>query len=62
MCPSCISTALLLLTGGSSAGGLTLFASRLIGTRSPSTRTQDSEELSVPPDQGLKAEATRSLG
>jgi hypothetical protein len=62
MCPNCISTALLLLIGGSSAGGLTIFVTRLIGARSTATRTPDLEEFKIPPDQELKIEGMRSLG
>jgi hypothetical protein len=51
MCPVCIGSALLLLTGASSAGGLALIASRACGAGLPATRAEDSENLNVRSDQ-----------
>jgi hypothetical protein len=58
MCPACIGSALLLLTGASSAGGIALIASRACGARLPVTRTEDSENLDVRADQELRADGT----
>jgi hypothetical protein len=57
MCPACIGSALLLLTGASSAGGLALIASRACGAGLP-TRAEDSENLNVRADQELRADRT----
>jgi hypothetical protein len=59
MCPVCIGSALLLLTGASSAGGLALIASRACGAGLPATRAGDSENLNVRSDQELRADGTR---
>ena len=58
MCPVCIGSALLLLTGASSAGGLALIASRACGAGLPVTRAEDSENLDVRADQELRADGT----
>jgi hypothetical protein len=42
MCPLCIGSALLALTGASSAGGLVLIAARLIGTGGAARRVDGS--------------------
>jgi hypothetical protein len=61
MCPNCISTALLLLTGGSSAGGLTLVAARVFGAKSPATGEPEPENRIARSDPEFKSEAGRSL-
>jgi hypothetical protein len=58
MCPVCIGSALLLLTGASSAGGLALVASRACGASLPATRAEDSEDLNVRGDHELRADGT----
>jgi len=46
MCPACIGSALLLLTGATSTGGLALVASRALGARSSALPpTEDLEKL-----------------
>ena len=58
MCPACIGSALLLLTGASSAGGLALIASRACGAALAATRAEDSENLNARADQELRADGT----
>ena len=58
MCPACIGSALLLLTGASSAGGLALIASRACGAGLTATRAEDLENLNVRADQRLRADGT----
>ena len=45
MCPACIGSALLLLTGTTSAGGLALIASRTLGTRTRATGAYEAERI-----------------
>jgi len=58
MCPACIGSAFLLLTGASSAGGLALIASRAFGAGLPATRAEDSENLNGSVDQELRGDGT----
>jgi hypothetical protein len=60
MCPVCIGSALLLLSGTSSAGGLALIASRACGAGLPATRAEDSENVNVRADPELRADGTRA--
>jgi hypothetical protein len=58
MCPACIGSAFLLLTGASSAGGLALIASRAFGAGLPARRAEDAENLNGSADQELRADGT----
>jgi hypothetical protein len=53
MCPACIGSALVLLTGASSAGGVALIASRVLGTRPPAPPPEGSQ------NQGAKQQPQR---
>jgi hypothetical protein len=56
MCPACIGSALLLLTGATSAGGLAVFGVRAVGTRPAATRAEESATRNVPTHQELRAD------
>jgi hypothetical protein len=58
MCPACIGSALLLLTGASSAGGFALIASRACGAGLRARRAEDSENLNLRAYQELRADGT----
>jgi hypothetical protein len=53
MCPVCIGSALLVLTGTGSAGGLTLVAARVLGARAaktPAPRPRPPAQLRIQED------------
>jgi hypothetical protein len=50
MCPLCVGSALLALTGAGSAGGLAVIVARVAGAN-PAPHAQDSGEPSRPADQ-----------
>lgn len=58
MCPLCIGSALLVLTGVSSAGGLAVIMARAAGARM-APQAPDSAELSQASDQGMSPDGAR---
>jgi hypothetical protein len=58
MCPACIQSALLLLTGAGSAGGIALIASRVLGARRQVPLEENPEQPHAHADRKLRADAT----
>jgi len=51
MCPACIGSTLLLLSGAGSAGGLALIATRALRPRPPAAHAEYSEHRSLQADE-----------
>jgi hypothetical protein len=60
MCPLCIGSAFLALTGASSAGGLVLIAARVVGAGGPARRVEDSGNPELHTGHGSPAEEPRT--
>jgi len=58
MCPACIGSTFLLLSGAGSAGGLALIAARVLRAMPPAMRSEDSENPNPPADQELLVDET----
>jgi hypothetical protein len=58
MCPVCIGSALLVVTGASSAGGLAVIVARAVGAGTPAPRVQDPQALHRPAEQETPADGT----
>jgi hypothetical protein len=58
MCPLCIGSALLVLTGAGSAGGLAVIVARAAGAR-PTPRAPDAAQPNRPSEQTAPADGAR---
>jgi hypothetical protein len=60
MCPVCIGSTFLALTGASSAGGLVLLAARVVGAGGAARRTDASGNTEALSDQVPRADGPRA--
>ena len=61
MCPLCVGSALLALTGAGSAGGLALLGARALGLRTAS-KTAEQREMPLDPEPRTEMTATGGPG
>jgi hypothetical protein len=62
MCPACLGSTFLLLSGAGSAGGLALIASRALRNRLRAARAEECEKPQLQVDRGLQANDGEAIG